>query len=409
MISSRIANNKFLKLFLICGILVFLSLPQRVWKLESLPPIIVDEPAYARDIQSAIKSSNYNPAQPQWDGSQAFIDYYPALLLIFTIHIDTILAQRISSVFYSIAGILIFFFLVRMYTNTKSAFLASLLFECSFFYLQFSRVGWNVIHAVTLGLGSLLFTLLSLRHTRHSIILSIIAAFFASLCFYTYRSGEIYIAVCFLIYIIEILAKKKYKLILPFAVFTGVFLVLSLPWLLYILNNYDFYALRSSVVSISHTNLPYMNQSSITDVYMYQVLTTLKTWIFMFPMFNFTGHVENARYIPLVFPIISVFLVPLYWAGLVLLIKHIKIYYPFLIIFVTGLLFSQILTVYPPNGARGLIMLPVIYFAIGLILHAIYLKYNHSKKINVLLFIGSFIIGIIDVAFYFYWMTWIQV
>ncbi len=406
---DKIVQNKLFKLFIICGILVVLSLPQRIWKLESLPPIIVDEPAYARDIQSAIKNNNFNPAQPQWDGSQAFIDYYPALLLILTLNIDIILAQRISSVFYSIAGILIFFFLLRMYTNTKSAFLASLLFECSFFYLQFSRVGWNVIHAVTLGLGTLLCTLLSAKYTKYSVALSILSAVFASLCFYTYRSGEIYIAASFLIYIIEILVKKKYKLILPFAVFICVFFVLSLPWLHYILNNYDFYMLRSSVVSITHASIPYMEQTHITQVYMYQITTTLKAWILMLPVFGFTGHVENARYIPLVFPMMSVFLIPLYWIGFLLLIRHVKTYYPFLFIFITGLLFSQILTVYPPNGARGLIALPIIYFAIGLTLYTICKRYNHHKKINLLLFIGAFTIGIIDIVFYFYWMTWIQV
>ncbi|MBP7832453.1 MAG: glycosyltransferase family 39 protein [Candidatus Levybacteria bacterium] len=405
----KIVHSKLYKLFIICGILVVLSLPQRIWKLESLPPIIVDEPAYARDIQSAIKNNNFNPAQPQWDGSQAFIDYYPALLLILTLHIDTILAQRISSVIYSIAGILIFFFLLRMYTNTKSAFLASLLFECSFFYLQFSRVGWNVIHAVVLGLGTLLFTLLAAKHTKYSVVLSILSAIFASLCFYTYRSGEIYIAASFLIYIIEILAKKKYKLILPFAVFISVFFVLSLPWLHYILNNYEFYMLRNSVVSITHVSFPYMEHTHMTQVYLYQVATTLKTWILMLPVFGFTGHIENARYIPLVFPMMSVFLIPLYWIGFLLLIKHLKTYYPFLFIFATGLLFSQILTVYPPNGARGLIVLPILYFAIGLALYTIFKKCSYSKKINLLLFVSSFCIAVIDIVFYFYWMTWIQV
>lgn len=405
--NNPLKNASSKRIFILIILLLLLSLPPRLLFLSSLPPLIVDEPAYLRDINLMQTTNNYNPASPQWDGSQAYLDYYPALGLIL-MGVDELLSLRIISVLYSLLGVIFLLLIVRHYTNTYIGFLTGLLFSYSYFFLEFSRVGWNVIHAVVLGMGTLFFVILSCKHENRTLY-TFLAGLLSVLCFYTYRSGEIYIACCVLVYIIELLRQKKASILLSFIIYLDIFLIFSFPWILYILGNLKSYLLRGDVVSIVHVELPYRGVTSTVSVFIYQIITTGKTWILMLPIFDNGGHIENTRYLPLIFPIISIPLIPLFWGGLILLLKKISSFYPWVFIFIVGLITSQILTVFPPNGARGLILLPVIYLAIGMMLAVIQNKFKNKVLINSILLILSIVISIIDVTFYFYWMSWIVV
>ncbi len=404
----KLLHNQKIILLCLCLILIVLSLPARLYMLQELPPLIIDEPAYLRDINYMIKTKNFNPAAPQWDGSQAFLDYYVSLFFILFFKMDGLLALRISSVVYSLLGIIAFFFITRLYTNNKIAFFTSMLFSSSYFYLEFSRVGWNVIHALSLGLVSLLFVLMIIKGKR-AILYSLIAGIFAALCFYSYRGGSIYIACCYLIFFVEFAKKRNKKVLINIVIFTLVSVGLSIPWIISILQNYEFYMLRQNIISIFEAKLPYVGRDSWTGVFLYQVAMTIRSWIYMIPITGNGGHVENYRYLPFIFPIINALLIPFYWTGIIVMVKNYKTFYPFLFIFVSGLVFTQILTMYPPNGARGLIVLPVIYLTVAISLFKFQQYYAYHKYTSVILALFTFAVCVFDILFYFYWMSWIKV
>jgi hypothetical protein len=75
-----------------------------------------------------------------------------------------------------------------------------------------------------------------------------------------------------------------------------------------------------------------------------------------------------------------------------------------------GLYFGQILTVNPPNGSRGLILLPIMYMFIA---YGLFQIHSWIKKFSLIMniffcFLGTSVI-ILDLYTYIYWMTWIRV
>lgn len=393
------------KVLILLLILIFLSIPVRMWGLAQFPPIVVDEPAYLRDIQ-IILSGNFYFAHPQWDGSQSFLVYCPTVILIL-LGIPNLLSLRIESVLLSILGLIPFFYIVKKYTNLYIGFCSSLLLSYSYYYLQFSRVGWGVIFATVFGLYCVWMAILAIEN--RSIKFTIASSVFAAITFYSYRSGELYIAASFIIFTLLLFRRGYKEKIKMFLIFTVLFLSLSSFWIFFIAFHPYNYFLRANVVSLINAQLPYMDNASQLQAFLYQIKTVFWSWILMFPVQGNMGHVENPRYLPLSFPPISPLLIPFYWLGLFTLFKEWKKYYIWIFIFIVGLITSQILNVYPPNGARAFVILPVIYLCISLGLFYTYNKLMRFKHINILLITFSFTVALFDFLFYLFWMSWIKV
>lgn len=130
-----ISIHKNICSLLIIVLLFCISIPPRLWKLSTYPPVIVDEPAYLRDIHSLVQKSGFHPVDFQWDFSEASLMYYPILFLIHTFHINDFYALRLTSVFYSLFAILAFYGILRKYTSISIAFSTSLMFSYSYYFL----------------------------------------------------------------------------------------------------------------------------------------------------------------------------------------------------------------------------------------------------------------------------------
>jgi hypothetical protein len=405
---KKVALSSKLKTLLLIILLLGISLLPRLWKLSHCPPTVVDEPAYLRDINKIIHTG-FLPANPQWDGSQATLAYSTTIPLIL-IGVSGVTALRTTSVIFSLlACVSLFFILKKYFSNFLIPFCVTLIFSSSYFFLQFSRTGWGVILPVAVGLFS--FLLAQVSFEKKSLFILLLSSFFTGIISYLYRGGEIFIGAIFLFVLIRIL-KEKYlftKKLLFILSFLFVFLLTSLPWFYYISRNWEKFNLRGNVVSVVSTERPYPGFNSNQQIFSYQIVTTFKSWILMLPIQGNAGHVENSRYLPLSYPPISPILIPLYLAGLLISIKNWKKTYFFLFIFLVGLIFSQILTVYPPNGARALIFLPSIYFFIAQATNKLYLKLNKFPFAKAFFVFFFFIVAISDVIFYFNWMTWIKV
>jgi hypothetical protein len=72
-------------------------------------------------------------------------------------------------------------------------------------------------------------------------------------------------------------------------------------------------------------------------------------------------------------------------------------------------IYGQITTVDPPNGARGLIILPCIYLLFSLGLLKIYEHLGKQRLALCAFVILTFLFSIADFMFYKYWMEWIKV
>lgn len=392
-------------------LLIIISLFPRLWELTIYPPIIVDESAYLRDINKLINVGGFHPVAFQWDFSQATLLYYPTILLLNLLKTNNqLFALRLVSVIFSLLSLIPFFFIMKKHSNSLIAFCITLLFSYSYYYLQFSRVGWGVIYSTTLGLY--LIWVLKLAVEKHSKLLFIISGILSALTLYTYRAGEIYIAAGIVLLCVELFFLSGFKTkekLLNVLFFLIAFVAISFPWLNQIINNQAKYQLRERVVSILNTSYPYHNSFTQISVFLYQIAITLKSWILFLPVNGNAGNFENTRYLPLSYPPITPILIPLFLMGLILAIKNLRYAYTWLFILLFGLIFGQIMTIHPPNGARGLIVLPAIYFFIGLFLNLLYQKLKNFPFINLLIISFSIIVAIMDFIYYKYWMSWIKV
>lgn len=400
--------EKKITIFLLIIVLA-LSIIPRLWQLTKYPRMVVDEPANLRDIDKLILAGGFHPTDYEWGYGQATLVYYPTILLIKAGISNEFLALRLTSVLLSILLLIPLFFILKKFTNTLVAFCTTLIFSYSYYYLQFSRVGWTNIHTLVLGLYYLLFIDLSLKEKKISLPFLILSAIFAALLLYTYRAGELFILGGILIFIIKLykLKKKLFKKAELFFIFFLISTTVSYPWISKILNNWTLYNLRTNVVSVKNVERPYHGLTNYNDILKYQTIETIKSWIFFIPTVGNGGNIENPRYLPLKYPPISPLLIPLFWIGLIIAIKAWKKTLPFLFIFVTGLIAGQMMTVHPPNGSRALILLPIIYLFIGFSLNYIYNKMPKSLA-NLAIIFFSILVALSDFVFYQNWMTWIK-
>lgn len=392
------------KAILILLLLLF-SLPPRLWMLTKYPPAVIDEKANAHDIVSLINKGGFHPAEFQWDKSQATLQYYPSIMIIklFKIY-DVRLALRLASVITSLILLIPVFLLIQRYTSTFTAWCATLLFSSSYYFLQFSRVGWSAIYAVTLGYFSLWAAFKTVE--KRSYLWAQITGLFAGLTLYTYRGGEVLIFASFLTLFINFssLGKSFFQRYAVCALCFTIFLIISFPWILKISNNWNLYNSRASDTSIFNVVLPYNHLSSIFDIAGYQINTSLLSWTFFLPA-SATSQ-ENIRYFPQNWPFINPLITGLFLYGLFISAKYRKNIFIFLFIYILGIIFGQMLTVHPPNGARGLILLPVVYFFSALTMNHLLQRYKNKKLIKLVALTFTILVYFADILFYQYWMSW---
>lgn len=406
---SKIAKNKKGVAFFYLFVIILLSLYPRLWNLKKSPPAIVDEPANLREIDKILETGTFNIIDFHWDFSKSHLVYAPTVALTYALGTQkSFFALRLTSVIISLLALIPFFHLVKKQTNSEIAFTTTLLFSFSYYFLQFSRVGWiNIIFVTSAGLY--LFWLLQIALKRLNPLFIGLAGILTGIIFYSYRGGIIFIAASAVylsinLVIKKVSLKKAFTLIAIFGIF---FLITTGPWIYKISVNLDKYNLRSRVVSIKNVNLPYQGFTKLTNIYKYQVSTSLKSWILLSAVDG--GGEENLRYLPLKAPPVNNLIRFTFWAGLVISFYKIKKNYHWITILFLGIVFGQILTTFPPNGARGLIMLPVIYLMSSLTLFELYKKSGKNRALLLIVIAASLLISFLDFKYYQYWMTWIPV
>ncbi len=388
-------------------ILISVSIFPRLWQLESSPPVIVDEPANILDINS-MQQDGINITDFHWDFSKSRIVHLLPLGLIKLGVEDKFLALRYSSVIISILALIPFFYIILLYANKLIAFSTTLLFSYSYYFLQFSRVGWTDV-ILNIFLGLLLFLLLVRIKSEEGkvMILSVMAGLVAAILFYSYRSSIILLLVSLIFLIAKKTNRNNFKLYtLNIFLYVISFLIFSFPWIMTIKNYPEKYNLRLNSVSINTIEFPNIIFNSKFDLIVFQSVKTINSWVLLNRQYG-SGY-EDQRYLPQGYPIVNVFIKLGFWAGIVFGFLEIKKTYPLYFIIILGLL-GQIFTVNPPNGARGLIMLPCIYILFAIGVSKITVLLHQPKIVFLSLLFLSILFSIQDFYFYRFWMSWITV
>jgi len=364
--------------------------------------MIVDEPAYLRDIHGLVNhKQGLVVTDFQWDYSQATLFYYPTILLAQLLRTTPdLFILRLTSVLFSLGGLVTFYLILTQRINKYLAFCVTLLFAFSYYYLQFSRVGWGVIYTTVLGLYYFYF--LDLAFRKKQLFWFTLSGFVGGIIFYGYRAAEVYLIAGFAFLLIKTVcadysSKKKVTVLL---IFLGTFFITAFPWINKISQNWELYNMRQRVVSVFNTK-PYHGMTDTTKIIKYQISTTIKSWVLLEPVDG--GGIENSRYLPLKDSPVNLIIRILFILGLFISLRRFKTTYVWWIVYLLGLIFGQILTVDPPNGARALIILPMIYFFAALALEKIYRLY--PKRLWLLtIIIVVLLTAYHDFAYYQHWV-----
>jgi len=384
-----------------------LILIPRLTQLMNYPPLIVDEPANVRDIQLLLSPNPPAFYDFEWDFSMAMIVHYPSIIVMKLGIADPYLAIRVTSVLLSILALIPFYLLVRKETDPWIATITTLLLSTNFFFLQFSRVGWTNMFSLTISLYALWCTTIAID--RKSYVWMVIAGCMIGLDFYTYRTGVLGIFGCFLLLLGSLIrTSKRIQSIAMISACIVTAVIIASPWIIHIYTHQDQYTLRQQVVSIWSTPLPFHGKTTRHDVFMYQLYEAVKSWVFMSPGIN--QDVEANRYMPLPLPMLSYPLIPLLWLGLLAIVRKSKTWTMWILMFSVGLYFGQVLAVNPPNGSRGLILLPIMYMFIahGLLQIRSWIK-KFSLSTTIFFYFFTTEVIILDLYTYIQWMSWIRV
>lgn len=393
-------------------LIIAISLYPRLWHLKEYPPVIVDEPANLRDIQKIIDSKEIHITDFHWDFSKSIVVHIPVIIVSnITGQRPSIYTLRLTSVVLSIATLIAFFFIIKDLMGDLVAFLTTMLLSSSYFFLQFSRVGWTDI-ILSLFLGTTLFLTLEKEETQNNHFLLLFAGSCSGILLYSYRAGLVFIGVSLLYFLPKGFKKTNLKnLLKKLSIYAITTIIISTPWILKISKKWEQYNLRQKVVSIKNVKMPYHGKTNYREILFYQITTSFKSWILL-QAWIVDYQPENSRYLPLLYPPVNLFIRIFFWLGLLVSIsrkRDLKKFGIWILIIVFTIAFGQVLTVEPPNGARALVMLPAIYVIFGLGVNSFLNFFKQSKLAKASIIFLSLAYAISDIKFYQYWMTWIKV
>lgn len=292
---------------------------------------------------------------------------------------------RFSSVLPALLSVVPLYLLGRDLFNRWVGILAALIYISSPFYLSFARLGYNNSQAILFVIFCVWFFQQGLK--RNSLFYMYLGGIAAGLGFLTYTSGKLGLVIALALFgytFLSILRKKGGKrfLLISLLVFLIGGSIIAAPHLTYGATHQP-EDLRNKLVEGLFNNLDYTvglfgaeevyQTSTITTIDRYQVIkspalfTRLLLRGFIRSFLGLQLDEFNTNFFlssPLAGPIAVVF----YVLGLYFLIAHFwKPYsFPFLVWFVTGMIFLSIISTYPPRPAHLVTIIPVLALFSGL-------------------------------------------
>ncbi len=379
------------------------------WRLAEVPPNVTgDEVTYLNEILRIIHlPDSVSPLTLMGDGSKSGINmYYMALFVRAFPETDAILGMRLASGVFSIVSLGAFYLYLRSKLAPGAALCSLLLLGTNYVYLNLSRSSWfGVGTGLGLTFGFLSFLLVEQAVAREKRSLALLGGALGGVTFYSYL-GTVFLPVASLAYFAYVALRRRAPFRGTFtqaALFAGAALLVCLPNLLTIMQNSDTYTLRSKAVYIGQTDDLYYRSLDAGTVVWSQVTNTFRGFLLLDPAVTGAGP-ENARYIPAREAPIDTMTRALFLLAVptALFIRRKDLAQPAFAFFIM-LGITQVVTVYPPNYARGVFALPFIYLLVGVLLDTIWAAGLQRRYTQLGIAIVVVAISAWNVQHYFEW------
>jgi 4-amino-4-deoxy-L-arabinose transferase-like glycosyltransferase len=315
----------------------------------------------------------------------------------------TIFAERLISALLTAAAIVPFYALVRRVVAVPAALAATLLFASSWWFLHFSRSGWNNGHVVLYMLIAAWALARALERQRWRDWTGSGAAL--ALVLYGYFSGRA-VVLAFLAYLAFALwwhwrgtAQGGWRRPLMGALMAGgVCLLLTLPIIFTALNNLPNFTNRTKDVFI--LNAPREPGQAAAGVLARQTWLTIRSFVLMDTT---TG---EGRYKGSGMSWLDPLSTALYLVGLLLAVRRGRATCLWWCLLIIPIGLTQILTTGIPDGARGLNAVAPMYFFAALALDAIVARRWLRSTLSQVALVGVIaLFAILNVRTYVNWMN----
>ncbi len=380
-----------------------------LWRLAEVPTNVTgDEVTFLNDILKIAHSPDqWNPMTLMGDGSKAGIAlYYLYVVMNFFTEDQAILGMRVASVILGIVTLGVFYVYLRSKVSRLPALCAVLLLGTNYVYLNLSRATW-MADGKGLGLifGLLSFWLVERGTSRGKLALTALGGVAGGITLYSYF-GTVLLPVAPLLYFVYLALRRRLSLrgmVIHGATFAAIALIVFLPNLRSIRQDYDTYTLRSRSVYVATAPDAYYREMDAGALVAYQIGYTLRGFLLFDPAVTGTGP-ENGRYSPVGEAPVDAVTEALFFLAIVgaVFVRRRDLFQP-IVAFVIMLVATQMMTVYPPNYSRGVFLLPFMYLLIAVLLDAglsARLPRRYTQAAVVALVIG---LSMFNVRYYFEW------
>jgi hypothetical protein len=360
---GRIANWEWAAL----AALVVVALALRLHGLERIPPIVIhDECDNLVNVYQILNHRGPGFFGLDWKPQPAANVY---VLSLFMRAANSIFALRLPAVLYSVAALLPFYLLARAALRAPAALAATLLLATDVWYLHFSRAGWENVQtclflaAAGVCIGS------AVRTGRWRSFAW--AGLWSALGLYGYFSGRTVLAAVLAIGGGALLrpAIARRRLVAGLAVSALIAVVLFAPQALRIAQTPDrFFSRTGDIYVLGGANAarpPYVKAALIAkmfggkgfELFGWRVLKRGE------PVQRYLRADAGA------FPRLTALLLA---SGLLLSLTRLRDTWQWWLLFLVPFFATQALTIGSLNGARGVIVVPILYLFVGVTLDAIW-------------------------------------
>ncbi|RJR25945.1 hypothetical protein C4578_00580 [Candidatus Microgenomates bacterium] len=335
----------------------------RIWKLTETPSVINGDEQGSLVHPWQIILGQLKPFDLTHDGSIPAIVYYPKALFVVLLGIEnSLLAARLVSVIFSMGALILFYLILLKEFSRWTSAVATLFFASSYWLLNFSRLSWISVDGLFWGL--FFYFLQQKALLSGQLRYYALSGFVASLVAANYMGTRIYLLAGIFLLITQVFKKKK-KALYNFLIFILVFVLSSLPLINSVIKSKEKFLLRANTLSVFNISSDYygIRPADFSKILSHQVIYTFRGFALFDGRVSGEGF-ENKRLIPLGKSAVSPAIIILYYVGLALAIKRKRSSF-WLFILVINFLLVQVLSVYIPAWARGIGVLPSIYYFVA--------------------------------------------
>lgn len=396
------------------GLLILGSLIVRLVALGSLPSnLMADEADNLVVIYTVLYGQGPGIFGLDWKPNPALSLYFAAPFV--ALFKESVMGLRLPSVLTSVLALVPLYALYRRHTSPPAALLALALLSSSVWYLNFSRSGWENVHIVLLtALGVwLLVRALETFQWRYWALAGVVA----SLGLYGYFAGRV-LLVALLAYAPFALWQHRRHLgwvIAGYALLGVTAVAVFVPQLPAIARNPESFnrrAERVSVMRAAQTEAGYFGEQGRWNVLRYQLTRNAR--------FFWDGDAlggssysppeqllkdTRPRYSPFGSPLLDPITGLAFLLGMLLSLRRWLRYSLWWVMLLVPWLLTQVLTINTPDAARGIGMLPAIFFFVALTLDRAWQAGRSMRPLRPALLLLFAITTTVTTVGYFQWAT----